>query len=51
VNSITIPVGETSGTFTVKTFSVYSTKTVKIKATLNGTSKEATLTVVQYRCS
>ena len=51
VNSITIPAGGTSGTFTVKTFSVYSTKTVKIKARLNGTSKEATLTVVQYRCS
>ena len=51
VNSITIPAGNTMGTFTVKTFSVYSTKTVKIKATLNRTSKEATLTVVQYRCS
>ena len=51
VNSITIPAGGRTGIFRVKTFTVYSTKTVKIKAALNGTSKEATLTVVQYRCS
>jgi uncharacterized repeat protein (TIGR01451 family) len=45
VSSITIPFGQTSGTFTVKHFRVSYTKTVKIKASANGTSKEATLTV------
>jgi len=46
VNSITITSG-TTGTFTVKTFRVNSKKTVKIKATANGTSTEATLTVTK----
>ena len=45
VSSITISAGQTSKTFTVKTFSVSDTKTVKIKATAYGLSKEATLTV------
>jgi uncharacterized repeat protein (TIGR01451 family) len=45
VNSITISTGQSSGTFTVKTFKVSRDKTVKIKASANGTSKEATLTV------
>jgi uncharacterized repeat protein (TIGR01451 family)/uncharacterized delta-60 repeat protein len=44
-SSITILQGQTSKTFTVKTFAVSSTKTVNIKATANGISKEATLTV------
>jgi len=43
--SITIPNGLSSGQFTVRTFRVSSNKTVKIKATANGISKEATLTV------
>jgi uncharacterized repeat protein (TIGR01451 family) len=47
VNSITIPNGQSSGQFTVRTFRVSSTKTVKIKASANGTSKEATLTVMR----
>jgi uncharacterized repeat protein (TIGR01451 family) len=45
VSSISIPSGQSSGTFTVKTFRVSRDKTVKIKASANGTSKEATLTV------
>jgi hypothetical protein len=45
VSSVTISQGQTSKTFTVKTFKVSRTKTVKIKASANGTSKEATLTV------
>lgn len=45
VSSVTISAGNTSKNFTVKTFAVSSTKTVKIKASANGTSKEATLTV------
>ena len=47
VSSITIMTGQTSKTFTVKTFAVRGTKTVKIKAAANGTSKEATLTVTR----
>jgi uncharacterized repeat protein (TIGR01451 family) len=50
VNSITIPAGQTSGSFTVKTFGVSSTKTAKIKASANSTSKEATLTVTRNGC-
>ena len=45
ISSITISAGQTSKTFTVKTFAVSSTKTVKIKATAYGLSKDATLTV------
>ncbi len=45
VSSVTINKGQTSKTFTVKTFRVSRTKTAKIKATASGTSKEATLTV------
>jgi uncharacterized repeat protein (TIGR01451 family) len=45
VSSVTINKDQTSKTFTIKTFKVGSTKTVKIKASANGTSKEATLTV------
>ena len=51
VNSITIPFGQTSGAFTIKTFKVSSTKTAKIKASANGTSKEATLTVTKNGCN
>ena len=47
VSSITIPANHTSGTFTVKTFKVSSTKTAKIKASANDT-KEATLTVTTH---
>jgi uncharacterized repeat protein (TIGR01451 family)/CSLREA domain-containing protein len=47
VSSITINSGQTSKTFTVKTFKVSSTKTVKIKASANGTNKEASLTVTK----
>jgi hypothetical protein len=47
VSSITISAGQTSKTFTVKTFAVSSTKTVQIKGSANGTSKEATLTVTR----
>ena len=45
VSSITIAAGQTSNTFTVRTFRVSSTRTPKITATANGISKEATLTV------
>ena len=45
VSSITISAGQASKTFTVKTFSVSSTKKVKITAKANATSKDATLTV------
>ena len=47
VRSVTISAGQTSKTFTIKTFAVSSTKTVKIKATAYGLSKDATLTVTQ----
>ena len=45
VSSVTLTAGQFSKTFTVNTFIVSSTKTAKIKAGANGTSKEATLTV------
>lgn len=48
VSSITIPANHTSGTFTVKTFKVSSTRTAKIKASANDPSKEATLTVTTH---
>lgn len=45
MSSVTTNAGQTSKTFTVKTFKVSRDKTVKIRATANGTSKEATLAV------
>ena len=48
VSSVTINKGQTSKTFTVKTFKVSRTKTAKIKASANGSSKEATLTVTPH---
>jgi hypothetical protein len=44
-SSVTINAGQTSKTFTIKTFAVSSTKSAKIKASANGSSKEATLNV------
>ena len=41
VSSMTIIAGQTSKTFTVKTFAVSSPKTVKIKATAHGLERYA----------
>jgi len=43
--SLTVAVGKTTGTFTVKTSAVSSTTTVKITATLGSASKTAGLTI------
>lgn len=45
VSSVTILSGQSSKSFTIKTFRVSSTMTLRIKASANGISKEATLTV------
>jgi uncharacterized repeat protein (TIGR03803 family) len=48
-SSVTVPAGQTSASFTVKTQRVSSNTNVVISATYNGTTKQATLTVTSGR--
>jgi CARDB protein len=43
--SVTVPAGKSGATFTVATYSVYSTRSVTVSAAYGGTTRSATLTV------